>query len=416
MMARQHPERMALHNEVHARPYEPMHTPCTVLHWVYETIGESSDDIVEHLARLMKSHHLPAPDAQTNQIMVVLPNYRLRWERHAEFVTYTTWKTDVDASHLFEVLPQTWLKTAPGRLLSAVEMRIELNNAQPKTEADAQVVKASVAGGYASIQTDFHLQGNGFSLWHLHIHDTSKISPQRIGRITQQLLEIETYRMMGLLGLPAARAVGSQLKQFELDLVSISTAIDTAQKNQEPELLERLTRLASQVESLFATHHARFSATSAYMSLVDQRLIELKEQTIDEHPTITVFLSRRLTPAVQTCVWAAKRLQAMSERVSRNSNLLRTRVEIEQQEHHKALLSTMTERQLSQLRLQATVEGLSAVAMSYYAAGIVGYIAKAIQPYGWPVSVEMTTAFSIPIVFIAVVLGLRRVKKSISIH
>jgi uncharacterized membrane-anchored protein len=152
------------------------------------------------------------------------------------------------------------------------------------------------------------------------------------------------------------------------------------------------------------------------MSLVDQRLLDLNEQSIGSHPTIAVFLSRRLTPAVQTCMWAAKRLQAMSERVSRNSNLLRTRVEIEQQEHHKALLSTMTNRQLSQLRLQTTVEGLSAVAMSYYAADIVGYISKALLPYGWPMSVEMTTALSIPAVFIAVIFGLHRIKKSISIH
>jgi uncharacterized membrane-anchored protein len=234
--------------------------------------------------------------------------------------------------------------------------------------------------------------------------------------VCQQLLEIETYRMMGLLGLPAARAVGSQLKQLEQDLVSVSVAIDTAQKSQEPALLERLTRLASQVESLFAMHHARFSATSAYMSLVEQRLQDLQEQAIGEHPTIAGFLSRRLTPAVQTCVWAAKRLQAMSERVSRNSNLLRTRVEIEQQEHHKALLSTMTDRQLSQLRLQATVEGLSAVAISYYAAGIVGYVTKALMPYGWPLSVEVTTALFIPCVFIAVVFGMRRIKKSIAVH
>jgi uncharacterized membrane-anchored protein len=416
MMTQQHPERMRLHNEVHARPYEPLDSPCTVLHWVCETIGETPNDIVEHLARLLKSHHLPLPDLESNQITVLLPSYRLRWERHAEFVTYTVWKSGVDAAHLFEVLPQAWLKTARGRLISGVEMRIQFSPIRPSVEAETQMVQSSVAGGEVSIQTDYHVQGNGFSVWRVWVHETDRVSAQRLGRIAQQLLEIETYRMMGLLGLPAARAVGSQLKQLEQDLVSISMAIDTAQKSQEPELLERLTRLASQVESLFATHHARFSATSAYMSLVDQRLLDLKEQAIGEHPTIAIFLSRRLTPAVQTCVWAAKRLQAMSERVSRNSNLLRTRVEIEQQEHHKALLSTMTERQLSQLRLQATVEGLSAVAMSYYAAGIVGYIAKALHPYGWPVSVEMTIAVSIPIVFIAVILGLHRVKKNISIN
>jgi uncharacterized membrane-anchored protein len=416
VIAQRHPERIALHNEVHARPYESISAPCIVLHWVFETIGESPTDIVSHLAGLMKSNHLPAPDEDSSQVTVDMPNYRLRWERHAEFVTYTAWKPNASATQLFNDLPQDWLKNAVGRLLSAVEMRVQISQTDAPVEIQTQIVRSSVAAGSISVQTDFHVQGNGFSLWHVCVHNANEVSAQRLGRVCQQLLEIETYRMMGLLGLPAARSVGSQLKQLEQDLVSVSVAIDTAQKSQEPALLERLTRLASQVESLFAMHHARFSATSAYMSLVDQRLLDLQEQSIGEHPTIAVFLSRRLTPAVQTCVWAAKRLQAMSERVSRNSNLLRTRVEIEQQEHHKALLSTMTDRQLSQLRLQSTVEGLSAVAMSYYAAGIVGYVSKALLPFGWPVSVEMTTALSIPIVFLALVFGMRRIKKALQLN
>jgi uncharacterized membrane-anchored protein len=342
-----------------------------------------------------------------------MPSYRLRWERHAEFVTYTVWNNDSSAVSLHNALPEAWLHRAVGRLLSEVEMRVQAVCVQTISEPNVQWVQSSIANGAINVSTHFHLQGNGFSVWHVHVNDAQAVSPQRLGSITQQLLEIETYRMMGLLGLPAARVVGSQLKQLELELVAVSGEIDTAQKSQEAALLERLTRLASQVESLFATHHARFSATSAYMSLVDQRLAGLKEQAISEYPTLSVFLSRRLTPAAHTCVSAAKRLHAMSERVSRNSNLLRTRVEIEQQEHHKALLSTMTERQLSQLRLQATVEGLSAIAMSYYVAGIVGYFSKALIPYGWPLSVDITVALSIPLVFFAVVLGMRRVKHNI---
>jgi uncharacterized membrane-anchored protein len=416
LIAQQHPNRQSLHNEVHARPYEAIESPCTLLHWVYETIGESAADILAHLAQLLKAHHLPAPDADISQISVDMVNYRLRWERHAEFVTYTIWKQNASADELHSALPRAWINSALGRLLSAVEMRVQCVSNPLSANPAVQWVQSSIANASITVSTDFHLQGNGFSVWHVHVNDASAVSPRRLGSITQQLLEIETYRMMGLLGLPAARAVGSQLKQLEQELVAVSGAIDTAEKSQEPALLERLTRLASQVESLFAMHHARFSATSAYMNLVDQRLAGLNEQSMSEYPTLSVFLSRRLTPATHTCISAEKRLQALSERVSRNSNLLRTRVEIEQQEHHKALLSTMTERQLSQLRLQATVEGLSAIAMSYYAAGIVGYFSKALIPYGWPMSVDLTVALSIPLVFFAVVLGMRRVKQTISVH
>lgn len=416
MFAFQHPQRRALHNEVHARPYESLTSPCVILHWVYETVGVDATRIVAHLAELLKAHHLPAPDLQSSQVTVDLPHFRLRWERHAEFVTYTAWQSSPSTTPLAVAMPLEWLKHAQGRLLSAVEMRVQTSTQTTVFANPNQSIMATIADGRVRVQTDFHISGSGFSVWELVVHEELAVSSQRLGRITKQLLEIETYRMMGLLGLPAAREIGIHLKQFEQDLANISSLIDTAEKSQEPALLERLTKLASQVESLFASHHARLSATSAYMSLVEQRLLDLNEQAVGEHSTIAVFLSRRLTPAVQTCIWAEKRLQAMSERVSRNSNLLRTRVEIEQQEHHKALLSTVTDRQLSQLRLQATVEGLSAVAMSYYAAGIVGYICKAAIPFGWPISVELTTAVSIPVVFLSVIYGLHRVKRAISIQ
>jgi uncharacterized membrane-anchored protein len=213
MMAQVHPERLALHNEVHARPYESIDSPCTLLHWVYETIGEDASDIVAHLSGLMKAHHLPAPDIHSSQVTVDMPSFRLRWERHAEFVTYTAWKMNASAADLHNDLPQEWLKNACGRLLSAVEMRVQFAQQAPQIVADRYTVRANIAAGSMSVHTDFHLQGNGFSLWHVFEHDTVAVSPQRIGRITQQLLEIETYRMMGLLGLPAARVVGFQLKK-----------------------------------------------------------------------------------------------------------------------------------------------------------------------------------------------------------
>jgi hypothetical protein len=72
-----------------------------------------------------------------------------------------------------------------------------------------------------------------------------------------------------------------------------------------------------------------------------------------------------------------RRQDALSQRVSRISNLLRTRVEIEQQQSSQALLGTMNRRQDLQLKLQATVEGLSVAAITYYIVGLVSYLAKA---------------------------------------
>ena len=110
-------------------------------------------------------------------------------------------------------------------------------------------------------------------------------------------------------------------------------------------------------------------------------------------------------PAMQTCAWAARRQQALSERISRVSNLLRTRVEIEQQQSSKELLDAMNRRQQAQLLLQSAVEGLSVAAVTYYGSGLVGYLAKGAHALGVHVQPELAVAVSIPVIATAGVAG-----------
>ena len=234
------------------------------------------------------------------------------------------------------------------------------------------------------------------------------MAPRRLGRLVQRLQEVETYRMAALLGLPAARAAASVLAHAERELAQLADAIRTANQHAEPVLLDRLTRLAGQVESEYAATHSRFSASSAYFELVDRRIQDIAESRLAGMQTIGEFMDRRLSPARSTCEWAARRQESLSRRVSRISHLLRTRVEIEQQENSQALLATMNQRQGLQLKLQSAVEGLSVAAITYYIVGLVSYLAKGAQPLGWPLSPETTAAAAIPVVALAVWASLRR--------
>jgi uncharacterized membrane-anchored protein len=83
-------------------------------------------------------------------------------------------------------------------------------------------------------------------------------------------------------------------------------------------------------------------------------------------------------------------------------------VEIEQQQSSQALLAAMNKRQGLQLKLQATVEGLSVAAITYYIVGLVSYLAKGAQAIGWPFSAESTAAWAIPVVALGVWLSLRK--------
>ena len=76
---------------------------------------------------------------------------------------------------------------------------------------------------------------------------------------------------------------------------------------------------------------------------------------------------------MRTVASAEDRLRAMIERTRRAADLLRTRVDVERSAQNQALLERMDRRADLQLRLQHTVEGLSVVAISYYAVGLIGY-------------------------------------------
>ncbi|MNZ70746.1 hypothetical protein D3C78_890940 [compost metagenome] len=271
---------------------------------------------------------------------------------------------------------------------------------------EENVVASAVADANAQLFTDFSIHADGCS--RMLVFAGEQLSPQRLGRLVQRLLEIETYRMAALLGLPAARHAATVLATAERDLAELAQAIRLADRDSEPLLLDRLTRLAGQVESEYAATHSRFSASMAYFELVDRRIQDIHESRLPGLQTIQEFMDRRLSPARSTCEWATRRQNALSERVSRVSHLLRTRVEIEQQQSSQALLGTMNHRQGMQLQLQSTVEGLSVAAITYYIVGLVSYLAKGAQKIGWPWSPESSAAVAIPVVALGVWWSLRR--------
>jgi uncharacterized membrane-anchored protein len=415
-----HPLREALHNEVHARPYEQMTAPLALSHLALLTPDGTASR--EHLHRLLSARHLPLPASSASHLSVDMGGVRLRWEQHTEFQTYTFWRAlglgqngfvDTAISHV----STEWIQTLPGEWLVGLHVVVvppeqeegEGTHSLAKSELDeTSLVGATITEGQAQMYTDFRLHADGFGR---QIVSVNSMNPRRLGRTVQRLLEIETYRMMALLGLPVAREVAGTLHHAERDLADVAGQIRSAARSEEPELLRQLTQLAGRVESLYANTHARFSASSAYFELVQRRVSELREERHAGLQTLGEFLDRRLGPAMQTCAWAGRRQQALSERISRISNLLRTRVEIEQQQSSQDLLDTMNRRQKAQMLLQTAVEGLSVAAVTYYGAGLVAYVAKGTNSLGLGVRPDLVVAFSIPLIALAVWGGVRRLHR-----
>ncbi|MGV8952199.1 MAG: DUF3422 family protein, partial [Cypionkella sp.] len=77
---------------------------------------------------------------------------------------------------------------------------------------------------------------------------------------------------------------------------------------------------------------------------------------------------------------------------------------------NQKLLESMDKRADLALRLQHTVEGLSVVAISYYAVSLAAYAAYPVTEH-WGISKGMATAVLTPLVIFGVWFSLRRIKR-----
>lgn len=167
-------------------------------------------------------------------------------------------------------------------------------------------------------------------------------------------------------------------------------------RDDEPQLLDRLTRLAGQVESQHAAIHRVFRPAPPTLSWWTNALKTLPSRAWPACRPLVNLWSGASPRAQHLRLVQPPARCAVATGFAHQRNLLRTRVEIEQQQSSQALLATMNSRQGMQLKLQSTVEGLSVAAITYYIVGLASYLAKGAQHWGWPWSPEMTAAAAIP--------------------
>jgi len=213
-----------------------------------------------------------------------------------------------------------------------------------------------------------------------------------------------------LLALPIARAQLPRMVAIERELARITHELAGTRENDE-ELLHELTRLAAEIERELAASQFRYGACRAYAELVDRRIAELRERRLPGIQTIEEFMARRLSPAVATCMTASQRLHELSERLDRARGLLSARIDVVRERQNQALLESMDRRAQMQLRLQQTVELLSVAAIVYYLAGLVAYLARALDTEGAGLKPDVVVAVSIPIIALGAILVLRRARR-----
>lgn len=419
-----HPLRKELHDEVHARPPLPLVSPCRVSCFALLSGNEDRSREWQALRELGARFGVNVSEAPAGYLAADFGAFRLKWERHTEFSRYVIVAAGAVEKPFtqpaIDAIPGDWLTALPGKTIFAGHAEVvasqtcepaDLARLSADSFGDRPLVGSSVADGAAIALTDFRIDEGGYS--RLLIVDRG-LTPPQAGRIVQSLLEIDLYRLLALLAFPVARELSPLLARDERELAEVANLLVRANAPSEPLLLDRLTSLQAEIERYEADHHYRFGAAEAYHEIVQRRLQQLREQRIGSLQTWQEFMERRLAPAMSTCSAAMARLESLSQRVTRATQLLSTRIGITRESQNQQLLESMNQRAAAQLRLQATVEGLSVAAVTYYIVGLVKYLAEGLAESGWRIDAGIVTAVSIPLIAAIVFVLVRRVRRSVA--
>ena len=420
-----HPQRYALVNELHARPFPALSVPCQAIYLaVKEPLNAANRDRGRdrtHLLALLDRHGAAHPGPGATHHSARLGKHELKWESHTEFVTYSAFAPCVPERPFdprsAELFPEDWLALAPGKRIAAVMVRVEPlpdDLGEVTRKLDDWFVPESLASSWAVdeaaiIAGDFQIDPAGLMRFAVFVRPGT--GKRRIGRIVQRLCEIETYRAMSMLGLGRARDLTGRLNALDPQLAGLVSALTDDHKAAEATLHE-LLEISAELESLATLHSFRFGATGAYEAIANQRIEVLRETRLQGRQTFGEFMRRRYDPAMRTVKSAERRLEQMAERAERAGELLRTRVDVERSAQNQKLLESMDRRADLALRLQHTVEGLSVVAISYYAVSLASY---ALLPLAEAAHLQksLLTAILVPVVVGAVSLMIRRIRRSV---
>lgn len=406
----------AVMDEALRRPPIPANAPGHAAALAFLTSNDEADAHRAHMLQLLAGWGAAVELDRSDQILASTYALQVKWERHTEFCAIVVIsraghsQRDLGAWPPF---PAQWRKDCPGQLIGALKIALEPKGSPAfipgfidETGAMNRVL-SEVNAGAATVEASLRPAGDGYVHFFVRAEEPE---PSRLGRLVQRLIEVETYRTLALYAWPDVQEIGPRLNEIDNGLVSLTEALGTVQQGGEQQLLDRLTELARDLEHITARTHFRLNASIAYHDLVQRRLEDLREVRVEGSQRLSSLVNRRLSPAARTYAAILRRQGEMSERISRTSDLLRSRIDVELARQNQDLLASMDRRAHQQYRLQQTVEGLSVVAISYYAIGIVSYLLTALSGLVHGLEVKLWTGIAAPVVLLAVYLAMRRLR------
>ena len=412
-----------LRNEIHARSFPVCKSPAVILSqsFLLQSKGERQSHKlnIESISKLAGAK-LIFRDA--SRCVVRIAEVEVRIDLYREYVTYTQIHNNAKlyGFNLERIEISNPLESTEfcGHLLSAVKVIV----AEPQTSTiskselnsifqDSQIISSCVAHGAANVWSNF-CQDNQSRITIL-VEDIS-MGPRRTGRLVQRLIDIENYRMLALLSLPLAKLTLKRVNHLDRRLSELVASMKQDSGIQEEQtVLKQIFRLTARHEKIRTTTKKRFESARFYQAQLEERFVELDDTQVKGYQTLSSFYRRRMKPAINTCLLAENALSNFSSHLQRVTELLRTKISVNLEQQNSTILENLATQARRQFRLQHMVEGLSIIAISYYAVSLLAYWVKSFSKAGYFDKPELLISLLIPLVFISVWKATSKIKKQV---
>lgn len=416
---RDHDLRQRAVGEMHLRRWPLLPVPCHVIQWVLAIDAHERDAELAMIDSVADAQSEAANPLHREGRLD--DRVRFTWERQSEGTSLTLFVERCDQAMFLDTTrdPQVsraiaWARTLPGQIIRTTRLWIDVSDdaiapliGQLALNRD-ELVSVRL-GDKLRMWSDFRIMPDGFGCMLVAANGTD---PRDLTRQMQRLQELGNYRNKALLGLPVARDSWPRLDHAESRLRDLTDRIgdDSARDDS---LLDELSALALELAAISAGTSFRLDATRAYGQIVEERLEQLDSREIEGFGSLTDFTQRRFRPAMNTCLATAERIGRLAVRTEQLTSLLRARIDTRIENQNARLLASMDRSISVQTQLQQLVEGLSAVALTYYLLSLVKLALYAVPDPGHGVSDEKIIGILVLPVLLGIWFGMRLLKKQL---
>ena len=357
------------------------------------------------------------------------------WEAHTEYYSYQVWHIPDDKLKPLEFGPLSF----PDYVFPLSPLGIQVNALDilvlPHTSLSVEEVKNTMPGPqlYGS-----RIFGQDISVMTTYTPDEYQrerylvMAPSldvllnHLARTIDTLVFIENYTHLILLPLQAFSQSVDQVHQYEQRHLHQREVITTAIQVSTPDKLQHwltvLTQDFMKVSRLAESMRFKLSASVPYDRIIRSNLALLQEQSIKGCRLISEYVDGKTIGVADGYLQLVKRINALVNDFQGSIAVIRTKVELQLQDHNLALqdqnlqlLRSLDKTTRRQAILQRTVEGLSVIVLSYYLSGLGNYVFKAMEKVGVIANASVASGVFVPIAlifsFLLIYMGRRLIYK-----